>query len=67
MGDEDSLPPRRGPEWFVEKINEGLKAAEIQLDSPAVRPRMSRTEIEDIVSTTLREELERLEPAKPDE
>jgi hypothetical protein len=67
MGDEDIQPQRRGPEWFVEKINQGLKAAEVQLGPPTVRPRMSRAEIEDIVSETLREELARLEPVEPEE
>jgi hypothetical protein len=52
------------------RIAAGLEAAEISLEAPSPRRRMSRAEIETLVDETLRKELARLpasEPAKPAE
>ena len=65
--DEDRSPPPRGPDWFLDKIAAGLKAAAIRVETPSSRQRMSRAEIEALVDETLREELARLpEPAEPE-
>jgi len=66
-GDEGRRPVRRGPDWFLAKIAAGLEAAEINLEAPSPRGRMSRAEIEALVSETLREELARLPAAEPAE
>jgi hypothetical protein len=59
----------RSPEWFLEKIAAGLEAAGAQPEPPAPVRKMSRAEIEALVSETLEEELERLDdlsdPAGP--
>jgi hypothetical protein len=70
MADDEKRPPRRrGPEWFLEKIAAGLEeleAGEMSLEAPPSRRRMSRAEIETLVSETLAEELARLPAAKPE-
>jgi hypothetical protein len=63
--DEGRRPLRRGPDWFLDKIAEGLEAAEISVEAAPPRRRMSRAEIEALVSETLREELARLPASKP--
>jgi hypothetical protein len=68
--DEDRRPPRRGPDWFLAQIAAGLEAAEISVEAPSSRRRMSRAEIDALVNETLREELVRLPAsasAKPSE
>ena len=60
----------RGPDWFLEKIAAGLEAAGAPPEAvPPVHRKMSRAEIEALVSETLEEELERLDdlsdPAGP--
>lgn len=68
--DDEKRPPRRGPEWFLEKIVAGLDAAAIAGEAPPARGKMSRAEIEALVDETLREELARLpasDPPKPPE
>jgi hypothetical protein len=66
MADEDSPPQRRGPEWFLEKIAAGLDAAGIAPpEPPATRRKLSRAEIERVVSETVREELARLDAEEP--
>jgi hypothetical protein len=65
MADDEERPPlRRAPEWFLDKIAAGLKAAAIDVEAPSPRPRMSRAEVEALVSETLAEELARLPAAK---
>lgn len=63
--EEEKCPLRRGPDWFLERISEGLDAAEIAIDAPSPSRRMSRAEIETLVSETLREELARLPVREP--
>jgi hypothetical protein len=54
----------RDPEWFLAKIEAGLEAAGISPDAqPPVR-KLSRAEIDAIVSSALDEELERLEEVR---
>ena len=65
MEDEEERRPRRGPDWFLTRITAGLQAAEITFAAPPPRPRMSRAEIEELVTETLREELARLPPSAP--
>lgn len=64
--DEDRRPSRRGPEWFVARIAAGLEAAEISVEAPSPRRRLSRAEIETLVDETLREELARLQVSEPE-
>jgi hypothetical protein len=56
-------PPRKGPRWLAERIA-GSADAPAGGETPA-RQRLSRSEIDDLVSRTLEEELERLEEEEP--
>jgi hypothetical protein len=80
MADDEPRPElrevRRGPEWFLEKIAAGLEAAGIPPAAPSPVRKMSRSDIDAIVTATLSEELARLplpgpganpEPRKPEE
>jgi hypothetical protein len=50
----------RDPEWFLAKIAAGLAAAGISPETPAPVRKLSRVEIDSIVTTTVTEEVERL-------
>lgn len=50
----------RDPEWFLAKIAAGLAAAGISPEAPAPVRKLSRVEIDSIVTTTVNEEIARL-------
>jgi len=50
----------RDPEWFLAKIAAGLAAAGISPEAPSPARKLSRAEIESIVTTTVNEEIARL-------
>jgi len=50
----------RDPEWFLAKIAAGLAAAGISPETPAPVRKLSRVEIDSIVTTTVNEEVARL-------
>ncbi len=50
----------RDPEWFLAKIAAGLAAAGISPEAPAPVRKLSRVEIDTIVTTTVNEEIARL-------
>jgi len=50
----------RDPEWFLAKIAAGLAAAGISHETPAPVRKLSRIEIDSIVTTTVNEEIARL-------
>ena len=66
--DEEAEPPRQRPPGLVERIEDGLARGGQRPVEPARAPvprrRLSREEIEALVSETLREELERLDDGK---
>jgi hypothetical protein len=57
----------RDPEWFLAKIEAGLEAAGIPPETPSPVRKLSRAEINSIVTATLNEELARLEARQPEE
>ena len=59
MSNPKGSPPRKGPRWLAERITAGVDAA-----AEASGHRLSRPEIDELVSRTLDEELERLEDEK---
>jgi len=60
MARQSGSPPRKGPHWLAERITASFEAAGGELPPPPPR-RLSRPEIDDLISRTLEEELERLE------
>ena len=50
----------RDPEWFLAKIAAGLQAAGISPEDPVPVRKLSRAEIDSIVTATLNEEVARL-------
>lgn len=54
------LDKMRDPEWFLAKIAAGLAAAGISPEAPAPVRKLSRVEIDSIVTTTVNEEIARL-------
>jgi hypothetical protein len=66
MSDQESRPLRRGPEWFLEKIEAALPE---ELDEAPLPPsgRLSRAEIDDLVDEALRRELAELEGSETPE
>ena len=54
------LDKMRDPEWFLTKIAAGLAAAGIPPEAPSPVRKLSRAEIDSIVTTTLNEEIARL-------
>lgn len=54
------LDSMRDPEWFLAKIAAGLQAAGIPPEAPAPVRKLSRAEIDSIVTATLNEEIARL-------
>jgi hypothetical protein len=67
MSDQESRALRRGPEWFLEKIEAALPEELDDLEDPLPPSgRLSRAEIDDLVDEALRKELALLdEPEKP--
>jgi hypothetical protein len=55
----------RDPEWFLAKIAAGLEAAGVSPEATPAARKMSRPEIEAVVSETLRDELARLADPEP--
>jgi len=54
------LDNMRDPEWFLAKIAAGLQAAGIPPEAPPPVRKLSRAEIDSIVTATLNEEVARL-------
>lgn len=68
MDDEEPRPPSRGPEWFLEKIAAGLQANGLQAATVPVPQRLSRAEINSLVTDvteTLCDDLARRKTAEP--
>ena len=60
MTRQNGSPPRKGPRWLAERIAASFESVGGEAPPPAAR-RLSRPEIDDLISKTLDEELERLE------
>jgi hypothetical protein len=60
MSNQKGSPPRKGPRWLAERITAGVDAAA----EASGGQRLSRPEIDELVSRTLDEELERLADEK---
>jgi hypothetical protein len=68
MSDQESRPLRRGPEWFLEKIEAALPEELDDLADPLPPSgRLSRAEIDDLVDETLKRELAELEGSETPE
>ncbi len=65
MKDEKWPSLAHDPSWILEQIELGFRQIGSPLESPPAIPKMSREEIDDLVSRTLREELARLENLPP--
>lgn len=59
MSDQGGSPPSKGARWLADRIAAALEPSAGE-PAPVGRP-LSRPEIDDLVSRTLDEELERLE------
>lgn len=62
---KEKRPPSRGARWLVEQIAAGVQEPAGASDSLRTSRRLTRAEIDALVSKTLDEELERLDRGKP--
>lgn len=68
MKDEKWPSLSHDPSWILEQIEMGFRQVASPFESPPAVPKMSREEVDEFVSRTLREELDRIKnlPPKPD-